>query len=169
MPEDDQQRIILGRISGVFGVKGWLKVFSETAPRDNILGYPVWQVRRRDGWRDYRLLEGQPHGKGIIARLAGVDDRDQAEELTRCAVAVGRDELPPAPVDEYYWADLEGLAVVNLDGVGLGRVDHLFETGANDVMALKGERDRLLPFIAEVVREVDLEAGRIEVDWDPDF
>lgn len=169
MPEDDQPRIILGRISGVFGVKGWLKVFSETAPRDNILGYPVWQVRRRDGWRDYRLLEGQPHGKGIIARLAGVDDRDQAEELTRCAVAVGRDELPPAPVDEYYWADLEGLAVVNLDGVGLGRVDHLFETGANDVMALKGERDRLLPFIAEVVREVDLEAGRIEVDWDPDF
>ncbi len=169
MPEDDQQRIILGRISGVFGVKGWLKVFSETAPRDNILGYPVWQVRRRDGWRDYRLLEGQPHGKGIIARLAGVDDRDQAAELTRCAVAVGRDELPPAPVDEYYWADLEGLAVVNLDGVGLGRVDHLFETGANDVMALKGERDRLLPFIAEVVREVDLEAGRIEVDWDPDF
>lgn len=169
MPEDDQPRIILGRISGVFGVKGWLKVFSETAPRDNILGYPVWQVRRRDGWRDYRLLEGQPHGKGIIARLAGVDDRDQAAELTRCAVAVGRDELPPAPVDEYYWADLEGLAVVNLDGVGLGRVDHLFETGANDVMALKGERDRLLPFIAEVVREVDLEAGRIEVDWDPDF
>lgn len=169
MPADDPSRIILGRIAGVFGVKGWLKVFSETSPRENILRYPVWQLRRREGWKPYRLLEGQPHGKGIIARLEGVDDREGAAELIRAPIAIPREELPPAGPGEFYWADLEGLSVVTLDGVELGRVDRLFETGANDVMVVKGDRERLLPFIADVVQDVSLEEGRIRVDWDPEF
>ncbi len=160
----------LGRISGVFGIRGWVKVHSDTAPRDNILSYSPWYLQRGEDWEARKLLDGHPQGKGLVARLQGCGDRDQAAALIGCLIAVPRDRLPALNPDEYYWDDLEGLLVVNAEGVELGRVSHLFATGANDVMVVRGERERLLPWVwGRVILEADLEAGLIRVDWDQDF
>jgi len=160
----------VGRISGVHGVKGWVKVFSYTQPRDNILNYRPWYLRRGDDWQPRDCAEGQRHGKGVIARLTDCEDRDQARALLATEIGVRRDQLPAAAPGEYYWYDLQGLAVVTLQGEPLGRVDHLLETGANDVLVLAGERERLIPFVLDrVVTHVDLDAGLIRVDWDKDF
>ncbi len=162
------QRVVLGRIDGVFGVRGWVKVFSETDPREGILRYSPWLLGPASQLR--RVAEGRAHGKGVVARLEGCEDRDQALLLVGQEIAVTRDRLPPPKPDEFYWIDLEGLAVETLSGVPLGRVSHLFSTGVNDVLVVVGERERLLPFSWEsVVREVDFERRLIRVDWDPDF
>jgi 16S rRNA processing protein RimM len=122
------------------------------------------------GGQRFRVKEGRRHGKGIIAKLIGCDDRDRAAALVGQPVAVRRDQLPPPGADELYWADLEGLMVETLDGASLGRVSRLFETGANDVMVVDGDRERLLPFVwDQVIKEVDFGSGVVRVDWDPDF
>jgi 16S rRNA processing protein RimM len=160
--------LVLGRVSGLYGVRGWVKVFSETEPRDNILSYEPWYLGAAH--RPRRLAEGRLHGKGLVVRLEGCENRDQAAALVGQEIAVRRDQLPPPEIDEIYWFDLEGLTVETLDGVSLGRVDHVFATAGNDVLVVKGDRERLLPFVwDQVVRDVDLELGRIRVDWDLDF
>ncbi|MCU7906958.1 MAG: ribosome maturation factor RimM [Candidatus Thiodiazotropha sp. (ex Epidulcina cf. delphinae)] len=162
--------IIMGRVSGLFGVGGWLKVHSHTSPREGILSYRTWYLKREDGWRKHELSDGHRQGKGIVARLAGCSDRDRAAELVGCDIAVPREQLPSLKPGEYYWTDLQGLRVNTIEGVDLGVISHLFETGANDVLAVKGERERLIPYtMGEAVKEVDLDAGRVIVDWDPDF
>lgn len=164
----DPKRVVLGRIAGLYGVRGWVKIVSETDPRESILRYAPWLVGPE--WAVRRVLEGRLHGKGIVARLDGCEDRDQAALLVGRDIAVTRDQLPPARADEFYWIDLEGLAVVTDQGVDLGRVDHLFSTGVNDVLVVKGERERLLPFAwGDVVKDVDFARGCIQVDWDPEF
>ncbi|EXJ13711.1 ribosome maturation factor RimM [Imhoffiella purpurea] len=165
---DGHARVVLGRVAGVYGVKGWVRIFSETVPREGILGYSPWLLGVETS--SFRVAEGKRHGKGIIARLEGCDDRDRAAQLVGREISVPRDRLPPPSPDEFYWIDLEGLSVATTAGVDLGRVDHLFSTGANDVLVVKGDRERLLPFVwGDVVKDVDFDAGRIEVDWDPDF
>ncbi len=169
-PDRDAAMVVLGRISGVFGVRGWVKVFSYTEPRNDILTYSPWSIGEDGGWRERRLLDGKPHGKGIIALFDGCSDRDLAALLVGRDIAVRRGRLPHLEQDDYYWSDLEGLEVRTLNGVELGVISHLFGTGANDVMVVKGERERLIPYLWErVVKQVDLEAGRMLVDWDPDF
>ncbi|MCG8428332.1 MAG: ribosome maturation factor RimM [Chromatiales bacterium] len=168
-PASGSQWVTLGRISGLFGVRGWVKVYSDTAPRKNILDYPVWYLRQKGDPKAYKLRTGKVHGKGLVALLEGVEDRDQAAQLLQADIVVPREQLPKADADEFYWADLEGLAVKTVEGVDLGRVDHLFETGANDVMVVKGDKQRLIPFIQDVVITVDLAEKLIAVDWDPDF
>lgn len=169
----DQARsdlVVMGRISGLYGVRGWVKVHSETEPRENIVQYSPWYLRLQDGWREVPLAAGRRHGKGVVAQLAGYDNRDAAAALVGTEVAVRRDQLPPPAAGEYYWADLIGLRVATVDGTDLGIVDHLMETGANDVLVVRGERERLIPFLPDdVVVEVDLEGGCMRVDWDPDF
>ena len=116
------------------------------------------------------IEEGRAHGAGVVVKFAGYDDRDQAATLIQSDIAIRRTQLPPAAPGEYYWADLAGLQVVTLEGVELGTVDRIFATGANDVLIVKGERERLLPFVkGQVIVEVDLKLGRLRVDWDPDF
>lgn len=166
---EDSEWVILGRVSGQLGVQGWVKVYSHTAPRENILQYHPWYLNHSGRWEAYRLKGGKLHGKGVVALLEGCSDRSQAIKMMHADIAIRRDQLPAIPAGEYYWRDLTGLQVVTLGGVLLGRVDHLFETGANDVMMVKGEAERLLPFIDQVVKEVDLDAAVITVDWDPDF
>ena len=160
--------LVLGRITGVYGLRGWVKVFSETDPRENVLSYSPWYIGKS---RIPRMLaEGRRHGKGIIARLQGCEDRDAAAALMGSEIAVRRDQLPPPSPDEFYWVDLEGLTVVTREGRELGRVDHLFATPSNDVVVVKGEREHLLPFLwDEVIKEVDFDQGVMRVDWDPDF
>lgn len=170
MAGDAEKRVVLGRVSGLYGVKGWVKVFSETQPRENILSYSPWQLKIQGEWQIRTVETGRRQGKGVVAKLEGCDERDAAAALMGAEIAVSRDQLPPLESGEYYWADLVGLQVETLDGVPLGVVDHLFETGANDVVVVKGARERLIPFVRpEVVREIDLAAGRMRVDWDPEF
>ena len=163
-----QRTLVLGRITGLYGVRGWVKVFSETEPRENILSYQPWLLG--ESCTPCRLMEGRRQGKGLVAKLEGCDDRDRAAAFVGQVISVRRDQLPPAGTEEFYWADLEGLSVETLSGIRLGRVGRLFATAANDVMVVEGERERLVPFLwGRVVREVDLELGRIRVDWEPDF
>ncbi len=162
--------VVLGQINGVFGVRGWVKVFSHTEPRENIVRYRDWLVAGPSGWEPMRVLEGRRHGKGVIARLAGCEDRDAAQALIGREIAVRRSQLPPLEAGSWYWTDLEGMEVVTEQGESLGQVAHLFATGANDVMVVKGDRQRLIPFVTgQVVKDVDTDAGRIRVDWDPEF
>jgi len=161
--------VTMGRISGLYGVRGWVKVFSHTAPRTNILDYATWYLDTDDGWKAHRLETGKAHGKGIIAKLSGIDDRDLAAGLINTDIAVPRDQLPDLDENSYYWADLEGLMVHTIHGVELGRLDYLFETGSNDVMVVKGERERLIPYTDDAVKSVDLVGKVMKVDWDPEF
>ena len=163
------QPVVLGRISGLFGVKGWVKVYSYTEPREAVLNYSRWLLSGKSGWREAAVAEGQRHGKTVIVRLDGYGDRDQAAELIGTEIGIPRDELPETEDNQFYWSDLEGLRVVNRDGTELGKVAYLLETGANDVMVVKGEQERLIPFVMEqVVLGVDLASGEIEVDWEWD-
>jgi 16S rRNA processing protein RimM len=159
----------LGRIVGLFGVRGWVKVHSDTRPRKAILDYNPWLLELAGCWREYRLAQGRVHGPGIVARFEGCTERNAAARLVGAAIGARREQLPPAGPGEYYWAELEGLRVVNLRGDDLGVVSHLFETGANDVMVVVGERERLIPFTRDAVRAVDLAARMIRVDWDREF
>ena len=162
--------LVMGRIAAPYGVKGWLRVTPFTETPENLLEYTPWYLGRQDEWREARLLEGKPHGKGLVVRLEGCTDRDAAAALSGTDIAVYRSQLPDTQENEYYWSDLIGLQVVTIDGRTLGRVDHLLETGANDVLVIRGERERLVPFVqGEVIRSIDLHNGEIRVDWDPDF
>jgi 16S rRNA processing protein RimM len=162
------RRVTVGRVVGLFGVRGWVKVFSHTRPREAILEYSPWYIEHDGAWRAVDVAEGRAHGRGIVARLEGYGERDQAASLIGADVAVMLSQLPAAADDEYYWAQLEGLRVVNLAGQELGYVSHLFETGANDVLVVRGARERLIPFAKGVVQRVDLAAGAICVDWNPE-
>lgn len=170
-PPAEPRRLVVGRIVGVHGVRGWVKVESWTQPRENLFGFERWWLEA-DGASHgaYRLVDGRPQGKGLVAALEGVDERECARGLIGSDILVPRAALPPSEEGRYYWADLEGLRVETVAGDELGGVSHLFETGANDVLVVRGERERLIPFVPDVyVVSVDLAAGVIRVDWDPDF
>lgn len=161
-----EARVTVGRIVGAYGVRGWVKLFSYTAPMENLLAFREFE----SGGQVLVLEEGKRHGKTLIGRFAGVSDRDQAARLAGRELAVPRSALPAAGEDEYYWADLEGLRVAGPDGRDFGRVAYLIETGAHDVMVVRRDDadsgEELIPFVVgDVVRRVDLADGVIEVDW----
>ncbi|MEW6764566.1 MAG: ribosome maturation factor RimM [Pseudomonadota bacterium] len=164
------ERVSLGKVLAAFGIQGWVKIHSESRPMADIGRYKSWQLKLKDGWANFRVKSVKVQGKGLIAKLEGVNDRNQAESLAGAEIAVDPALLPRLPQGEYYWRDLIGMQVVTREGVELGKVDHLLETGANDVLVLKGERERLVPYIIDqVVLEIDPEARLITVDWDPEF
>jgi len=169
MAESAERTVVVGRISGVFGVRGWLRIFSFTDPPEGILTYSPWLVGD-SGAQSFRVVEGAGHGRGVIAHLDGIDDRDVARALVGATIRVPRARFGRTRPGEYYWSDLVGLQVVNDDGAVLGRVVELLATGANDVLVVQGERRRLLPFLpGQVVTSVDLTAAVIRVVWDEDF
>ena len=162
--------VILGRVSGLLGVKGWFKIHSYTDPRDSIVEFDTWVLRTDDGEQTVELEDGKKHGRTVVAKLKAIDDRDQAKALVGAEIAVERDALAPCQPGEYYWTDLEGSTVVTAQGDTLGRLDYLFETGGHDIMVVAGDCQRLIPFVHEkVVREVKLDQHVIVVDWDPTF
>ena len=164
------RQITVGRIVGVHGVKGWVKLLSHTDPIDNLLRYRPWRVALDGIETELVPAEGRMQGKALVARLEGVADRDQALRWIGADIRIDRSQLPPPRKGEVYWVDLEGLQVRTTEGVVLGTVSHLFATAANDVLVVRGERERLLPFIKDrFVKSVDLEGGEIVVDWDPEF
>jgi len=181
----DNEKLVVGGISGVFGVKGWVKVFSETDPLENILSYSPWFVEINKQWQSFKLVNGKKHGKAIIAQLDGVDDRDQAEALKRARIAIDATQLAATNENEFYWCDLKTCRVVNTSGFEFGQVVDILETGANDVLVIQSKeleelqpnkgktakpKEFLIPYIWEsVILKVDLDAGLIEVDWEPDY
>jgi 16S rRNA processing protein RimM len=161
--------VTVGRVSGVFGVKGWLKVHSYTEPRDNIASFGVWMLRMNGADRAFEVEDGQGHGGNVIAKLRGIDDPERAREWVGAEIVVERERLPAAQPGEFYWTDLEGLEVRTTAGRSLGKVEYLLATGANDVLVLGGPPERLIPFVlGPVVKQVDVAAGVIVVDWSTD-
>jgi 16S rRNA processing protein RimM len=165
----DSDRVVeLGKVTGVHGVRGWIRVSSFTEPGSNLFMYPDWMLSSGEGWRPVQLEDSGQSGRHLIAKLAGIDDRDAAAGLAGSLIGVRRSGLAPLAPGEYYWTDLEGLAVVSASGHRFGQVKRLIATGANDVLVLDGER--MIPFVAgQIIVSVDLEAGEIVVDWDPDY
>lgn len=178
-----ERRVTVGRIVSVHGVKGWVKVRSFTEPEENIVKYRPWWLQMPRGWRLVDIDDFRRQGKGLIAHIAGVDDRDKAALYCQRDIAVDKTQFPALATEEYYWHQLEGLTVVTKRGPGvdrvggivLGRVTQLLKTGANDVLVVKGgsdsldRRERLIPYADQYISKVDLDAGEIEVDWDPEF
>lgn len=170
-------KVIVGRIMAVHGIKGWVKVYSHTDPMENIFEYQPWYLSKGRDWEEVKLTGARPQGKGLVVAIDGIGDREQAaRELVGREIAVAESLLPRSGDGEFYWRDLIGLRVVLPDGRDLGRVDRLMETGANDVLVVIGDansldrRERLLPWVPDdVIVDVALERGEIRVDWDPEF
>ncbi|MCK4675524.1 MAG: ribosome maturation factor RimM [Gammaproteobacteria bacterium] len=185
------EKVILGRITGVYGVKGWVKVFSYTDPKEAIVDYSPWFIRtesrnpdRRNGapWTRVRLTAGKRHAKTVVVKLENCNDRDAAMSYVGTEIAIEKQQLEAlTKQNEYYWRDLIGLRVTNQQGIELGAVKSLMETGANDVLVVVSEVEpeaggetetveRLIPWtMNNAIISVDLEQKIIEVDWDPDF
>ena len=187
--DESNSPVIVGKISGQYGVKGWIKVYSYTRPAAQILEYARWMLATQPDsgdWQSVTVASVRRQSKKLLAKLAGIDDRSGADELLGQWIAVRPSQFPRLPRGEYYWSDLTGLGVVNQDGVELGVIAHLVETGANDVLVVRDDPanvaadttaaadgiaatgERLLPWLPEVIVEVDLEGGRIRVEWNPD-
>ncbi|MBM2884946.1 ribosome maturation factor RimM [Chromobacterium amazonense] len=166
----DEDLVVMGFVRGTFGIKGWVKIHADTEYADSLFDYPTWWLGKNGSWKPYAFENGAVQPKALAAKLEGVDERDAAEALRGMQIAVPRSELPEAGEGEYYWNDLIGLAVVNQQGEALGTVETLMETGANDVLVVKGEHgQRLIPFVDQYVLEVLLAEGRILVDWGLDY
>ncbi len=162
--------VIVGEVAGAYGIKGWVKIHSHTDPPRNILDYAPWLLAGENSEQEYKVLSGRMHGDFIVAHLEGVDDRDQALKLRASKILVPKDRFPPAEPGQYYWADLVGLRVSNLEGVDFGVVTEMLATGANDVVVAKGERERLIPFVTgQFIKDINLAEGRMLVDWDAEF
>jgi 16S rRNA processing protein RimM len=159
--------VVMGRVTAPFGVKGWIKIYALTAQPGNLREYPVWWLARDGDWREMRVAAAQVHNNMLVAQL------DAAIALKGSEVAVPREQLPGAADDEFYWADLIGLRVVNTEQHEFGRVIRILQTGANDVLVVGGgnsnERETLIPFIASAIKEVNVAAGMISVDWGRDY
>ena len=161
--------IPVGQIHGVFGVRGWLKVRSFTRPPEGIFSYRRWLLCDSGETREHQVANYRADGENFLVKLRGVSTRETAEALNGAMVSVPATALPPLEHGHYYWRDLVGLSVLNTDGVELGTVSGLLETGANDVLVVDGVRQRLIPFVRDrYVLTVDLAAGQMMVDWHPD-
>jgi len=164
--------IPVGKISGAFGVKGWVKIYSFTDPRENILSYSPLYLARKGAWVEVKVVDGRLQGKGVVMSFDGVTDRDQVLPLVGVELAITKAQLKPAGKDEYYWSDLIGMAVVNVQEQQLGHVDSLLENGAHDVLVVvnKDKTERLIPFVLDdIVELVDLDNKVIRVDWELDY
>ena len=168
--QDEASLIIIGKIVGVYGIKGWFKILSFTRPRENIFKYGPWLVKQNEEWLEIQLLEGKPQGKGLVASLEGITDRNEAMALVSSEIAIDRGQLPAAKEGEFYWHDLINMQVINQQDEVLGVVTELLETGANDVLVVEAEKRRyLIPYVQDIyIKDVDTEQGLIQVDWQSD-
>lgn len=159
----------MGRIAAPFGIKGWVKVQPYSEDPGALMDFESWRVGRGERHTQYSVEAVQDHGKALVAKLAGIDDRDAAYALRGQEISVAKSDLPPPEENAFYWSDLIGLKVVNRAGIELGTVDSLMESGANDLLVVKGQREYLIPFVVAFVGEVDLAGRTIRVDWGEDW
>ncbi len=158
----------MGRITAPFGVQGWIKIHPFTERIGSLSAFPQWWVSRNGNYHEARVAESAVHGQSLIARLEECRDREAAAALKGCEIALPRAALPVNAKGEYYWDDLLDCEVVSVRGAPLGRLVKILETGGNAVLVVKGEREHLLPFVENVVMEVDVSACRITVEWEAD-
>jgi 16S rRNA processing protein RimM len=163
--------VVMGRIAAAQGLLGWVKVQTFTQNLDTLSDYKTWYLGHDEkSWRQYEVVECKPHTKVLVAKLDGLEDRTAAEKCKGLLIAIPRSQLPHAVEDEYYWSDLIGLSVINLQGETLGKVDHLLDMGANDILCVRSDKGEILiPFLAHVVAKVSLEEETIQVDWQADY
>ena len=165
---EDDKKIYLGKITGVHGIKGWLKIQSFSSPPENILNYPSWIINNQGEEDFYSIEKGRKQNNKIVVKLETIDDRNTAESLINSKIQILRSDLPKLPNENYYWSDLVGLSVLNSEEKVIGKIESLIETGANDVMViitLKDERI-LIPFVMhEIIKEVNVELSYIKIDW----
>ena len=161
--------LVMGRIAAPFGVKGWVKVQTFSEDPGTLMDFESWRVGRGEQQTQYAVEAIHDHSNTLVAKLVGIDDREAAYALRGQEISVAKRDLPPPEENEFYWSDLIGLKAVNREGVELGRVDSLLETGAQDVLVIKGKREHLIPFVAAFVGKVDVAGGTIEVDWGEDY
>ena len=161
----------MGRIVAPYGLNGWVRIEPYSAVPDSLSAYPVWWVGRNGDWRELKVAESVlQHGVSLVARFQGCVERDAALALKGSEIALRRDKLPRSADNEFYWVDLVGLVVVNVRGEELGVITEIFDNGAHPVMRIvDGEIERLLPFVEQVVRQVDMTQGRIRVEWELDW
>lgn len=161
-----ENMVIMGRVVAPYGVLGWLKIHPDTEMLDGLLDYPTWWLGRAPHWVSRAVEAAKVHNAFLLVKLEGVNDRDAAFACKGMSVAVPREALPEPQENEFYWSDLIGLQVTNLQGVDFGHVQRVFETGANDVVVVKKDKkERLLPFVDQVIKEVNLKQGVLVVDW----
>lgn len=160
--------VVVGKIGSTYGIQGWLKIYSFTEWSSDILGYTPWFIENDNGWTMIEIVDGHPHGKGVVVKFLGFDNPEQARLLTGKKIGIKRTQLPPLKNDEYYWSDLEGLKVFNQDGTYLGKVIYLVETGSHDVLVVESpdKKEYGIPYLPETVRQVDLTREAIHVNWD---
>ena len=162
------EKLIVGQINGIFGVNGWVKIFSHTDPRKNILSYSPWLIKFNGEWRQVNVVDSkvQSGGKTLVAQLENVTDRDVAREYMGCEIAIDRSLLQKSE-DGWFWIDLIGCQVETQEGLVLGKVKDMIVTGAHDVLRVQGETEELIPFVMErFVISVDIENKKIVVDWE---
>lgn len=164
----DENHIVVGKIGSTYGIHGWLKIVTYTEFGENILTYSPWYLTRDNHeWQEAIVEESRPHGNGIIVKLKGVETPEVARLLTGLTITITRSQLPELKKNEYYWSDLIGLTVINKDGTVFGTVAYLIETGSNDVLVVKGDKEHAIPFLyGTVVTAVDLARKEIHVDWE---
>ena len=159
-------QVELGRVTGVFGIRGWIRVRSHTVPPEGILRYRRWNI----GGREWQVADGHPQGDTVVAGLQGLEDRDAALRLRGATIEVPRSALPKAKRGEFYWTDVLGCEVVSTSGAKLGTLSSVTSNGAQDVMVVTGGRDRLIPFVSgPIVKSVDPVAKQIVVEWEPEY
>ena len=159
-------QIEVGRVVGAFGIKGWIRVRSYSTPPEGLLRYKRWSI----SGRDWEVLDGHAQGEFVVASLAGLADRSAAEAMRGGVIEVPRSALPKAKRGEFYWTDVLGSEVVSTKGAKLGTLSSVGSNGAQDVMVVTGERERLIPAVAgAIVQSVDVKGKRIVVEWDPEY
>lgn len=174
---EPEHQVILGKLGTTYGIRGWLRVFSATEKAESIFDYQPWFIEQAGHWALIELESWKHHNQEIVVKLRGIDDRDAAHSLTNREIVVDEFQLPKLEDGDYYWKDLIGCRVVTVLGYELGNVIDMMETGSNDVMMVRanlkdtfGIKERLIPFLdKQVIKQIDLSAQTIEVDWDPSF
>ncbi len=168
MSINPERYIAVGKVGAPTGLSGAVKITSFTESPEDIFEYEPWYIRKNNEWLEVMLEEATLQGKYLIAKFAGCNDRDQAQQWTNSEISVKRSQLPTLPEGQYYWSDLEGLEVRAADGAVFGNIDEIMETGANPVIVIVGEKRYLVPYLPHVVKEVDLNSNYMIVDWDMD-
>lgn len=171
--QENKSQIIVGRVGGTHGVRGWLKIMSYTRPKENIFTYSPWLVHVDTGWQKFEVEETQQRGERLLVKISGIDNPEDAHVYMNCDLAITREQLPELGEGEYYWHDLIGLEVFNQDDISLGQISRITETGANDVLVVsekaKDRKDILIPLVMDIyVKQVDLTAKTMHVDWQLD-
>lgn len=173
----EKEKIVVGKLGATYGIRGWLKVFSYTENAESIFSYAPWFIKVRGQWEECLIEDWKRHGQGFVVKLSDMNLREDAQSLTNAEIAINANVLPALSNEEFYWRELFGMEVVTTKGYSLGKVADILETGSNDVLVVTanpkdafGQKERLVPFLDEqVIKLIDRDAQRIEVDWDPGF